>query len=182
MEIKANGVFETIQECHLEGKSIYGVCGGFQMMGESVEDPFHVESNFSKIKGLGILPIQTKLTQEKRTQQINFRYRSSKETCQGYEIHMGQTSSIKPNPLCIHIPNTPDFQDGYFLNSKTWGSYIHGIFDNPSVLRDILQEVGLKKTEYTHAVQFKDEQYNKLAKHLRENLDMSYIYQNLKQV
>lgn len=180
--IQDNGIFEAIQKLHQGGTSVYGVCGGFQMMGKTIEDPFHVEGPISKLNGLGLLPTHTKLSQEKHTQQRTFKYKGFQKLCQGYEIHMGQTTSSLPKPLCTSNSDSTQLKDGYFLNNKTWGSYMHGIFDNPCVLQDILQEVGLKRADFKNATQYRDEQYNKLAKHLRQNLDMSYIYKNLKQV
>jgi adenosylcobyric acid synthase len=70
--------------------------------------------------------------------------------------------------------------DGYFLNAQTWGTYLHGIFDNEVVVNYILQQEGLKKQiTLTDYAAFKDEQYNKLAQWVRENVNMEAIYKSV---
>jgi adenosylcobyric acid synthase len=176
LHLRKTGIAKAIISAHENGKSVYGICGGFQMMGDEITDPYEVEGDVEMIKGLSILPVTTTLTKEKITEQCNFTFKNNKDTCKGYEIHMGETKTDKPSPLCEITDNK---KDGYYLNSKTWGTYIHGIFDNMTVLKDIIETVGGKEPLDFNIKEFKETQYDKLAELVRTNSDMKYIYKSL---
>jgi len=153
---------------------VIGICGGYQMMGQSVEDPNGVEGSVSFMPGLGLLPVTTVLTAEKKTQQCSFRYKEMEEVCKGYEIHMGITESS--NPLNTMMQG----HDGYLLNDRCWGTYVHGILDNPVVVEDLLSPFSPEAAAPFDYNNYKHEQYDKLAQHLREHIDIAYIYSQLK--
>jgi adenosylcobyric acid synthase len=166
-------VAKAIVDAHKNGKTVLGICGGYQMMGQSVEDPYHVEGTIEGMPGLGLLPVKTILTEEKVTQQCTFQYKGKSKICNGYEIHMGITESDLP------LNKTTTGNDGYYLSDTCWGTYIHGILDNDVVMNDLLKKESTQPTfDYTV---FKNEQYDKLAEHLREHLDLTYIYNQLTQ-
>jgi len=175
--LRKSGMAKAIINAHENGKAIYGICGGFQIMGKEIHDPLHIEGDIETIQGLGILPVITTLTNEKVTEQCSFTFLAGKEDCKGYEIHMGETTSTNESPLCIINGNR---KDGYLLNSKTWGTYIHGIFDNQSVVNSILNETGVNdiSTKFDYSA-FKNEQYNKLADLIRQNVNLEYIYSTM---
>lgn len=174
--LRKTGLAKAIIEAHEKGKSVYGICGGFQMMGEEINDPHHVEGDVEMIKGLGILPVTTTLTKEKITEQCNFTFKNNEVNCKGYEIHMGETKSYKPSPLS---KLTSGENDGYSLNAKTWGTYIHGIFDNMPVLKDIIKNAGGKEPLEFNIKDFKETQYDKLAELVRKESDMEHIYKSM---
>ena len=175
--LNESGLAKELISWHGKGRSVYGICGGFQIMGERISDPEHVESDLDTIEGLGILPVQTVLTDKKNSSQCSFRFLNENDDCIGYEIHMGHTTCAgKPSPV-TKLANGSS--DGYFLNERVWGSYIHGIFDNAVVLKNILQpflEVELAIDNYHD---FKEEEYNKLADFVRKNVDVQAIYKEL---
>jgi adenosylcobyric acid synthase len=175
--IRNNGTAQAITEAHKRNKVVIGICGGYQMMGTHVSDPDGVEGHMASVPGLGLLPVTTVLTSEKITQQRNFLYRGREKLCKGYEIHMGDTRSEKPSPL-NELSNGAT--DGYFLSPKCWGTYLHGILDNDTVINDLLTQCGkitvAKDFDYRS---FKEEQYNKLAAHIREYLDVPAVYKIL---
>lgn len=176
--LRKRGLAKSIKKHHEAGKAVYGICGGYQMMGKSIADPYHVEGDIAFIPGLEILPVETTLSQEKTTEQCTFSFLGGSMECKGYEIHMGETNHRNGEPVCITDKN---HNDGYFLNYKTWGIYIHGIFDNQEVINHILSEngtSGLQSTSFDYAA-YKEEQYDKLAALVRENTDINYIYQTL---
>ncbi len=178
--LRKTGLAIAIITAHENGKSVYGICGGFQMMGTEINDPYHVEGPVETIPGLGILPVTTTLTEEKITEQCNFTFQNNKETGKGYEIHMGETvfnNETNISPLCKTSNN---IDDGCFLNDRTWGTYIHGIFDNILVIQEIVKSTGVKIKSDFNLDQFKEDQYNKLADLVRSNTDMDYLYKILK--
>lgn len=174
--LRKTGMAKAILNAKANGKSVYGICGGFQMMGTEIHDPFHVEGDLDAVPGLGILPVITHMNNEKVTEQCEFTFKGDSVISKGYEIHMGETECETASPVC-ELQNGQ--KDGYFLDDKTWGSYIHGIFDNMSVIKKICEHAGLKEVKDFNVVDFKEEQYNKLAKLVRESSDMDYIYKSL---
>ena len=181
IDLKNVGMTQAIQEQHQKGKTVIGICGGYQMMGQYIEDPHQVESNITHIPALGILPIKTVLGTEKTTQQRAFQFKHYPETCQGYEIHMGVTSRLDTASEMKFLTQLDNqTEDGCQLNDHTWGSYLHGILDNPVVVEDLLArftpDENTKPFDYQA---FKESQYDKLADFLRTHIDLDYIYQEL---
>jgi adenosylcobyric acid synthase len=177
MHLRDTGLAKAILHAHDGGKAVYGICGGFQMMGNEIHDPDHVEGDTETMPGLGILPVSTILTKEKTTEQCTFRFLEFETPCKGYEIHMGETVSDETSNLSVIGDGK---REGYFLNPKTWGTYLHGIFDNEVVINYMLTHNGMKRNVSVKDYQtFKNEQYNKLAQHVRENSDVKYVYRQL---
>ncbi len=176
-ELRKKGMASAIIKAHANGIALYGICGGYQMMGSEITDPDHVEGKIERIPGLGILPVRTILSQVKTTLQTTFRFLDSEDLCTGYEIHMGITEPCgQKSPLCYISQTTTD---GYFLDSKTWGTYIHGIFDNQAVIHRIAGAELNQRDKIFDIAGFKNEQYNKLADLVRRNSDINRIYQVL---
>lgn len=172
--LRRSGLAKAILNSHQNGNAVYGICGGYQMMGCEIHDPEHVEGTVEFMPGLGILPVVTTLTAEKRTVQSAFTFKNKHENCTGYEIHMGKTELLDGLPLA-KLSNGSD--DGCFVNEKTWGTYLHGIFDNLPVIQSILKSCGheTKLQEFNYQ-EYKNEQYDKLAVHIRNSCDLEYIY------
>ncbi len=161
----------AILKHHKEGKPLYGICGGYQMMGEVIYDPDLIEGDCSQIAGLGVIPIQTTIKSGKVTRQCRFDMLHSSAHGEGYEIHAGE--SISDSPL-VRMDNGES--DGYYQSERCWGSYIHGIFDNESVINGILQCVGSTTLITEDYRSMKERNYNLLADAIRECVDMDYIY------
>ena len=174
--LRESGLSDVIQQAHREGKPIYGICGGYQMMGETIQDPHGIESHSCQVQGLGLLPVQTIITTEKKTEQCLFSFLGGAPICTGYEIHMGVTTSNQHRPVCTTDSGE---EDGYFLNAKTFGTYIHGFFDNRETIQYILNQVRQGVDVEVNYQDFKEIQYEKLAAFVRNNVDMEYIYQTL---
>ncbi len=176
--LRENGMAKAILNEQKLGKCIYGICGGYQMMGKTITDPKGIEGDIAVYPGLGLLPVATEMEEGKTTVQTTFRFKQHSEICYGYEIHAGKTTWNEPSPL-----NTlNDTDEGYCVNDKLWGTYMHGLFDNDVVINDILAACGHNgstKNRKTMA-EFKNEQYDKLAEHVRCHTDMNLFYNALK--
>ena len=183
-ELRRNGVAQAIIRAHRDGATVLGICGGYQMMGVEVLDPNHVEGDIERLPGLGLLPVSTSMTGEKVTRQDTFRLTVSDDAdlMQGYEIHMGETIPVQeatPSPLNIF---TDGHTDGCFVDAKCMGTYIHGILDNPAFINFLLQpwQEKIDKASQSFNYQaFKEEQYDKLATHIRQHVDLDKVYQIL---
>lgn len=181
IDLKNSGVAKAIWEAHRNNKTIIGICGGYQMMGQVVEDPLQVEGNITSMTGLGLLPVETILAETKITQQCEFFYKHYTDVCKGYEIHMGITTANEA-AQSLNRMNIGK-EDGYLLSPNCWGTYIHGILDNEVVVNDLLgTHRPTKEKKIVDYTAFKNEQYDKLADHLRQHLDIAYIYDQLKSV
>ncbi len=180
LELKKRGIDKVIRDCYENAATVIGICGGYQMMGEKIEDPDHVESHYKQVEGLGLLPIETRLLNHKTTEQQTFRFRDLPNTCYGYEIHMGATrQTVSEVESVAELENGQS--EGCYLNERCWGTYLHGILDNPGVLASLLKPFQVKvdlNIQDDYRV-FKHTQYDKLANALRENLDMAYIYKTI---
>ncbi len=175
-ELRRNGCAQAIVRAHREGAAVLGICGGYQMMGMEVLDPDHVEGDIERLPGLGLLPTTTTMNGDKQTRQVNSQYGK------GYEIHQGETRPVgdaKPSPLLILDDGR---EDGYLVDGKCMGTYVHGILDNTPFVDFLLEPFKNKIIEgdkpFDYAA-FKEEQYDKLAAHVRQYVDMEQIYKIL---
>ena len=177
LELRRNGCAQAILRAHHDGATVMGICGGYQMMGLSVADPDHVEGDVEQMPGLGLLPATTTMSGEKRTVQVAFRFLDEPERCQGYEIHMGRTvvDDTVARPLTVIDDNRTD---GCFVSDRCFGTYIHGILDNPTVIDFLLAPYKNKveqRRRFDYAA-YKEEQYDRLAAETRRYVDMRKVY------
>lgn len=200
-ELRRNGVAQAILKAYRDGATVMGICGGYQMMGMEVCDPDHVEGDIDRLPGLGLLPVTTRLTKEKVTKQVTFRLADDtnipnqgfviRDICHGYEIHMGETTFL-PDAEASAFTYIADESmtnlassaspDGCFVNNRCFGTYIHGILDNAPVIEMLLApflEKTSSQTSFDYAA-FKEEQYDKLADHIRRHVDMELLYEILR--
>ncbi|MCH2225040.1 MAG: cobyric acid synthase [Crocinitomicaceae bacterium] len=158
-------------------KTIIGICGGYQMMGSEISDPYQVESDLGTIEGLGIFNGKTVLSSEKQTVQTSFLFKEHSSLCQGYEIHMGETE-IQANKS-LNVVNGK--QEGFFNGENCWGTYIHGIFDNDIVVKDLFESIGVSIEETESYKELKERNYDRLAEHIAEHIDMNAIIKDIEE-
>ncbi len=175
-ELRRNGCAQAIVRAHREGAAVLGICGGYQMMGMEVLDPSHVEGDIERLPGLGLLPTTTTMNGIKQTRQVTCQYG------QGYEIHQGKTRPVgdaKASPL---LRLDDGREDGYIVDGKCMGTYVHGILDNTPfvdfLLEPFMDKIAESSKPFDYAA-FKEEQYDKLAAHVRQYVDMEQIYKIL---
>ena len=179
-ELRRNGVAQAIVRAHRAGKTILGICGGYQILGQEVIDPQGVEGELQRLPGLGLLPITTEMAAEKVTTQSSFTLLDDPTPCTGYEIHMGQSRIVEgfdPSPLVCMVDGR---EEGYLAGTHCMGTYLHGILDN-AVFVDYLLRPFADRIQDSGAgwdyEAFKQEQYDRLAEHLRQHVDLERIYQ-----
>lgn len=186
--LRQNGMADALltAAAQPDGPVLVGICGGLQMLGLEIHDPLGVESPHP-IAGLGLLPLQTHLGQDKILCRTQARHCPSNEQVYGYEIHHGHTHAVagqeeKVRPClldnqgqCVGWEAVPSGTD----HSRVWGTYLHGIFDEDNFRRAFVDGLRSRKnlpplgrmTSYTL-----EPALNRLAQCLRENLDMQMIY------
>ena len=180
-ELRRNGCAQAVVRARRRGATVLGICGGYQMMGMEVCDPAHVEGDIERLPGLGLLPVSTTMSGEKVTRQVEcsiFNVQSS--ILKGYEIHMGET---RPYGEAVARPFAllgDGRADGYVADEKCMGTYIHGILDNApfvdALLRPYEDKTGQGICSFDYAA-YKEQQYDRLADHVRRHVDMERIYE-----
>lgn len=197
MFLRKNGLENQIKELHRRGKLIIGICGGYQMLGKVLKDPYHVENDLEEVEGIGLLDVETTFEMEKTTTQVkaildeNFHgyleNLSGKEVS-GYEIHMGITKRNENSNNFVTVKQKLEQKVNYQVGSvnkecNVFGTYLHGIFDDIDFTRTILNNIRKMKnlepieSNVKSFKEFKNQQYDKLADYLREHLDMEKIYE-----
>lgn len=192
--LRKNGMAEAVVAFYKSGGTVVGLCGGYQMMGLRVSDPHGVESSIREIAGLGLLDMETEMFQDKVTSQVTALNIggsglevSEDDALRGYEIHMGRSVSLggaRPLFRIVSRDGLPvQVEDGLIQpGGRAWGTYIHGIFDNDGLRKAFL--AGLKsrsgKTRVALSAGFsyqdwKNEQYDRLADHVRQHVDVKRI-------
>ena len=183
------GFKDRLEGYYAGGGRIVGICGGLQMMGESISDPHGVESDKMKIDTLGIIPAASILERKKVTERVKRMIAlpglKTATLVEGYEIHMGQTRIADRGigrPLAA-AAFSKDQACIFSESGKAWGTYIHGIFDNDEFRDAFLEWLGGEgspaRTEKFSYGQFKEKNYNLLADTVERYVDVSCILKRI---
>lgn len=178
--LQQDGRAAAIVNAYKAGKKVIGICGGYQMLGLRIEDPERIEGEMKMLSGLGLLPQQTVITPEKQVRQRKFRFGGKGKECRGYEIHMGRTVTQAGNPDYPLNILEDGSREGYRLNERCWGTYLHGILDNTVVRDELAGGWACQARRGTEYFSFKEQQYDLLAAHVRAAVDMDYVYSVLR--
>ncbi|RBP76555.1 adenosylcobyric acid synthase (glutamine-hydrolysing) [Shewanella putrefaciens] len=167
------------------GGKVLGICGGYQMLGQSIADPLGIEDSAGDTAGLGYLPLSTELKAEKQLRRVSgeLTLLGQKVAVKGYEIHCGESSYLIPRleqtnaPLQL-IPDSTSmsFADGLQSDDgQILGTYLHGLFDSSDACQLILRWAGLNDAKAIDINQIREQQLDRLADVLAEHLDMQKL-------
>ena len=178
--LRESGLEPAILKQAARGTLVFGVCGGYQMLGQSVCDPDGVEAaGITEIRGMGLLHMRTVFHGQKVQTQTTGVFSGVEGMLsglnglpyEGYEIHMGRSETKMPPLTGV---------------GNVYGSYVHGIFDAPGVTDTILQALCARRGVDFSALgtfdlhEYKQRQYDTLAESVRAGLDMDFVYRVLK--
>jgi len=200
LHLRQRGLAQSIARAHGKGIRIVGMCGGYQMLGKRIYDPDGVESLHRDVQGLGLLNIETNFKDTKTTCQVkaylvntSFPFSVAENQREvplvGYEIHMGTSSGdiglFRMQRLPGHGPGRGDEVLDGSMNGNCWGTYIHGIFENDSFRRSMINDLRIKKglsplQSGINCAAIKDRAIDKLASIVMENIDMDFVTRLLK--
>lgn len=182
------GLEAAIKKLAARGVPVFGVCGGYQMLGERISDAEGAEGD-GEIDGIGLLPVATEFTREKRRTRVAGKVLSAdgalaylrNAEVEGYEIHMGRTALREGAMPLVLLENGAE--DGCQRGS-VYGTYLHGFFDSTRCREALLNALCKRKGVSLEAGAFdlkayRESQYNALALAVREHLDMKLIYRIL---
>ncbi|MBF0293462.1 MAG: cobyric acid synthase [Nitrospinae bacterium] len=163
------------------GGRVIGICGGYQMLGQSVDDPDGVEDSSGSTPGLGLLDVRTVMGREKRLAKVRGRWLATGCELAGYEIHMGVTELGEASALMEICDGAETRLDGAMSpDGKVWGTYLHGLFDEPEFLDAFIKGFGKPVStaaKQPSAFEYRQSQYDKLASHFRKHVNINLLFE-----
>lgn len=192
--LRQSGMEALILRKAAKGTVVFGICGGYQMLGKNISDPYGVEEG-GDTPGLGLLNVETSFIEKKRTIQMQGTFGEVKgifaalsgKPLFGYEIHSGVTTFPEEDAL---TKIKPIHEDGEIMvegsqhiegDMNVYGTYVHGVFDGEgiaaTIIEALLAQKGLKMDDIKtiNFADYKKQQYDILADGVRKNLDMDKI-------
>lgn len=172
MFLKRTGLIDSIRQAYKNGTQIIGICGGYQMLGKNLYNPYGTEGRIKRLEGIGLLSIETIFEKEKIVSQVKAEIIDSKfkiknrqiGTLKGYEIHHGTSTGdigLFKIKRIYYQNNKVDSRNNYSvgtikegmgkaildgsMNQNCWGTYMHGIFENDRFRRYLINQIRLKK-------------------------------------
>lgn len=199
--LKESGLARQITAFSEAGGLVFGICGGYQILGKKLCDPKGVECGINEMDGLGLLDIETVFEEEKVTTQVQGIIHEDLPGClkrlggkrvTGYEIHMGTSTLGKDARPILTISErlgvqAADFEGCINEAGNVVGTYVHGLFDEIAFTRSLLNTIRAKKgleaktSEVDSFKAYKDKEYDKMAQIVRESVNMEAIYQLIKE-
>lgn len=178
--MRQNGLEAAVRKLAAAGTPVLGVCGGYQMLGQTLRDPEGVEQA-GEMRGMGLLPCETEFTPSKartRTAAKVLTGPFAGATMEGYEIHMGRTKRLAGQPLC----RLENGQEEGAMQGNVFGTYLHGLFDEGSLTGALaswlLARKGIAQEAFrpqSHR-EYQQSQYDLLADAVRASLDLDAVY------
>ncbi|MDD3278990.1 MAG: cobyric acid synthase [Lachnospiraceae bacterium] len=197
--MRQNGLEAAVKKAAAAGTIVFGVCGGYQMLGETLSDPMGVEAGGS-IQGMGLLPMDTVFAGNKTRTRVEGVFGEVQGALSnltgsklvGYEIHMGVSTPKKEAKSFTVLQDmvekhSPVEKPDGMQYGNVYGSYVHSIFDQEQVAQRIIEAIGKNKGIDTSDMTgvdyqtFKETQYDILAEALRKHLDIKRIYEILEE-
>ena len=166
--------WESIINKHLRyGGKLIGICGGFQMLGNELNDPDGLESQIKSSKALALLDMQTTLHARKQLTRVSGRLTLDDAPVEGYEIHMGISTGPALDRPAVVLGKNKDgavSDDGQIL-----GTYLHGLFENRHACDSLLHWAGLTTVETSDYRQMRESEMDRLAAVMEESLDIDRL-------
>lgn len=185
-DLRRRGIAAAVIAHERAGKPVVGICGGFQMLGRTIDDPAGVEGGARHVSGLGLLDVATTMRAEKTTRQVSGRFadrcRFGDGSVAGYEIHVGETARgrhVEPLFVLTRAGSDEGLEDGAIrADGRVLGTYVHGVFDDPAcalVLVNHLRTLAGLAPVADDAVAPRIDPYQRLASHFRKHLDVAAL-------
>ncbi len=155
------------------GGHVLGICGGYQMLGQWIDDPDGIEGTSGKTAGLGLLDVATTMTPHKHLTRVRASHVATDTVISGYEIHIGQSDGPDRARPFARIDGLPE--GAISASGRVMGSYLHGMFSGDSFRSKFLAQLGVPPSgaSYSAAV---EETLDALAGHLEASLDISALF------
>jgi len=183
--LHASGLATAVRAVFDRGGAVLGLCGGYQMLGQAVEDPHHVESTLSSLPGLGLLDQVTTLTPHKATVRVMATLAPPfpARPIFGYELHMGRTRSARPMPPLCRVESRGEGREEGAVEAggRVIGTYLHGLLENQAFREPWLAQAAARQGAYWPPAAAlppaarRRAALDRLAEALRQHLDLSRL-------
>ncbi len=155
------------------GGRVFGLCGGYQMLGRKVADPQGIEGPACAIAGLGLLNVETVMTAEKILARVSGHSATAPVPFSGFEMHMGRTEGPDcVRPLLIFADGRPE--GAVSPDGRIAGTYVHGFFNDDAQRRSFIEKLGGRGSDFSYEGRI-DEVLDRLAEHLEAHLDLDLL-------
>jgi adenosylcobyric acid synthase len=151
------------------GGKVMGICGGFQMLGKAIHDPYALEGEAGTSEGLSWLEMETTLEKQKQLKQVSAKLTFAQAAVTGYEIHMGVTTGKALERPALTINGRAE--GAISFDNQIAGTYVHGLFDHTASCAAWLQWAGLHEVTHFDYEQLREQEINRLADCLEAQLD-----------
>ena len=171
--LKQQGWDNAIQRHLRYGGKVLGICGGFQMLGEWVDDPDGLEGKPGKVAGLGLLPLTTRMVAGKQLRNVSGLTVAEGATVTGYEIHNGVSDGAALSSPLFDLNGRPEgavSKDGQII-----GTYLHGLFDHPEACQALLKQLGLINADKSDYQAHRERELDRLADMLEAHIDIEAV-------
>jgi len=173
--LKDNGWATAIQRHLRYGGKVMGLCGGYQMLGEWIHDPLGIEGVAGSSEGLGLLAMQTQLTEHKQLKQVTGTFKQGGSAFSGYEIHAGVSEGAALNSAVL-VMESGELEGAVSNDGQVLGTYVHGIFDQAEACLQLLTWAGLAdELEVIDKSALAEQGIEWVADTLEEYLDMQKL-------
>lgn len=171
--LRAQGWDVDILAHRRRGGMILGICGGYQMLGRRLADPYGIEGPAGAVAGLGLLDVETVLQRQKALSRTEGTALGASFT--GYEMHMGETvGSDCRRAFAILADGRRD--GAISADGRVLGSYVHGALASTGLRGALLQAIGAGSDGRDHASMV-DAALDAIAEELEANLDVEGLLQ-----
>ncbi|MGB3337594.1 MAG: cobyric acid synthase [Devosia sp.] len=175
--LRANGWDIDIAAHHRAGGRVFGICGGYQMLGRSIADPDGIEGQPGSSAGLGLLDVETVLTPVKQLRVEQATHAASGAAISGYHMHMGVTEGADRRRAFAHVSGAPE--GAISVDGRVSGTYLHGLFAADPFRRAFLGNVASPDLAYEAGI---EQTLDDLAAHLEKHLDIDALLALAEQV
>ena len=181
--LRAQGWEQALQKHLRYGGKLLGICGGYQMLGNSVDDPLGIEGKAGLFEGLGLLDIDTQLAEHKQLRRVQgvlaAGYFSGNpvgsSNVHGYEIHCGETTGAGLERPLVRL-NDGRVDGAISGDHQVMGTYLHGLFEHPDSFTALLAWAGLESPQNLDQGAIREQQLDRLAATLEEHLDCATLF------
>lgn len=171
--LRRQGWREAIARHLRYGGKVLGICGGFQMLGEWVDDPDGLEGAPGKVAGLGLLQMSTRMVAGKQLRNVSGFMIGQEAAVMGYEIHNGVSKGKALNRPLLDLGSQVD--GAISIDGQVMGTYLHGLFDHPETCQALLTMFGLESAAPVDYRAYREQALERLADTLEAHLDIEAI-------
>ncbi|SMX28336.1 Cobyric acid synthase [Pelagimonas phthalicica] len=170
--LRAQGWDIDLQAHVRRGGHVLGICGGYQMLGTVISDPQGIEGLAGRDAGLGLLQVETEMTDDKRLTRVAARHADSGAEMSGYEIHIGRSDGPDRDRPFAFVDGTAEGAQS--SDGKIMGTYLHGLFSSDQFRKAFVERLGGTSSVASYA-QTVDETLDVLAEHMCQHIDVDGI-------